>query len=285
MLPKFAHMRDALRLFASAKMTETQEHIRPLHKHISLRLVIEGGFLPEEVTPRPPLRAERSLRGLALLYDPEQEGTGEMTVFGGMKTKQVDVVVAKQGVGPVLAVSVKGTGKAYRNLVNRMEEAIGDSTNLHVMYPGLVYGFLSVLRANREAEGYGARDMGVRTDGTVSPLIHRYYTALLEMTGRRFVRDDFTRYEAVGVVLVENSGDTIGQVHQGFPPADSPLRVEVFFARLFDTYDLRFPSRAEHLREARRVAWRQDSPLFVDADARDDEPAATVFGYRPRFAP
>jgi len=100
------------------------------------------------------------------------------------------VVVAKEGIGPVVAVSVKGTFGAYRNLVNRMEEAIGDSTNLHVMYPGLVYGFLHLLRANRERRGYHPRDMGIGADNSVSPLIKRYYAALCEMTGRRFVRND-----------------------------------------------------------------------------------------------
>ena len=75
---------------------------------------------------------------------------GERTILGGLKTKDVDVVVAKHGIGPVMAVSMKGTLNAFRNLTNRMEEAVGDCTNLHISYPALVYGFLQVMRANRE---------------------------------------------------------------------------------------------------------------------------------------
>lgn len=59
-------------------------------------------------------------------------------------------MVAINGIGPYIAVSMKGTLNAFRNLTNRMEEAVGDCTNLHITYPGLVYAFLTVLRANQE---------------------------------------------------------------------------------------------------------------------------------------
>ncbi len=68
-------------------------------------------------------------------------------MLGGLKT---DVVVSKPGIGPCVAVSIKGTLSAFRNLTNRMEEAVGDCTNLHISYPNLVYGFLHVIRANPE---------------------------------------------------------------------------------------------------------------------------------------
>ena len=198
----FLRISEALRVFASATVHQSQAHIKPTHRHASTRLVIEGGFLPDEITPHPPIRAVHGSSGWSLEYAPEEETAGELTVFGGMKTKQIDVVVAKTGIGPVVAVSVKGTFRAYRNLVNRMEEAIGDSTNVHVMYPGLVYGFLSLLRANRETDGYSANDLRIAADNSVSPQIKRYYAALCEMTGRRFIRDDYTRYEAVALVVV-----------------------------------------------------------------------------------
>ena len=44
-------------------------------------------------------------------------------MLGGLKTKDVDVVVSKPGIGPCVAVSIKGTLNAFRNLTNRMEEA------------------------------------------------------------------------------------------------------------------------------------------------------------------
>lgn len=280
---EFLHIREALQVFASAESHQSQEHIKPTHRHVAVRLVVEGGFLPDEVTPHPPLAAKRIGSHWSLEYDPGSETSGELTVFGGMKTKQIDVVVLKFGIGPVLAISVKGTFRAYRNLVNRMEEAIGDSTNLHVMHPGLVYGFLSLLRANRETEGYARNDLGITADGVVSPQIRRYWSALSEMTGRRFVRNDYTRYESVALGLVENSPAMLGEISHEFPPADSPLRIEHFFKRLFDVYDLRFPFRADHLTSPRRVAWKSDSPFFKHISNHFDRPLEKVFGYVPRL--
>ena len=274
-----------LRRFATAggRDVQSQTHIKAVHRYVALRLVLEGGFLPQEVTPHPPLRAKRRSAGFYLEHDPGEETTGELTVFGGMKTKQIDVVVAREHIGPVLAVSVKGTLGAYRNLTNRMEEAIGDSTNVHVMYPGLVYGFLHLLRANREASGYDKRDYGVASDGQVSPLIVRYFAALCEMTGRRFVRNDFTRYESVGLALVENGPGTEGTIHQAFPPPDSPLRIESFFKRLYEVYDLRFPLRAQNMPAARRIAWHPDSPLFQQVSERASGELMSTLGYWPRL--
>ncbi len=54
-------------------------------------------------------------------------------MLGALKSKRIDIVVAKDKIGPLLSISVKGTSKAFRNLVNRTEEAIGDCANIHVM--------------------------------------------------------------------------------------------------------------------------------------------------------
>ena len=281
--PQFLRLEEALRVFATATSTQGQDHIKPLHRYIAARLVLEGGFLPDEITPHPPLKARQRSSGWILEYAPEDETKAELTVFGGMKTKQIDVVAAKPGIGPVIAVSVKGTVNAYRNLVNRMEEAIGDSTNVHVMYPGLVYGFLHLVRANRHSHGYDNPDAGVTKDGKISPYILRYYAALSEMVGRRFVRNDFTRYESVALVMVENDPASLGRINDEFPVAESSVRLELFFSRLFDVYDFRFPFRAENLPIARRVEWLVDSPFLKDLrNAWGDDPE-NVLGYRLRL--
>src|SRR3954465_15897367 len=124
-----APLKDALLAFVEGQSTQSQEHIRPLHRHIVERLVIEGGPQPEDIAPCPPLRIEvvgagRSRRYL-LHYDESCSITGEQTVLGGLKTKDVDGVVSKRQIGPCLAVSCKGTFNAFRNLTNRMEEAAG----------------------------------------------------------------------------------------------------------------------------------------------------------------
>jgi len=151
-LPRFIQLSSALQEFVTVEGTQAQQHIRPLHQYLTVRLVLEGGFDPGEITPHPPLRVESKGQRKLLRFAPDKEDNREQTLLGGLKSKAVDVVVTKEGIGPVLAISVKGTGNAFRNLTNRMEEAIGDSTNLHIMYPGLVYGFLHFLKANREGE-------------------------------------------------------------------------------------------------------------------------------------
>src|SRR5436189_4270653 len=165
-LPRFIQLSSALQEFVTVEGTQAQQHIRPLHQHLTVRLVLEGGFDPDEITPHPPLRIETKGARRLLTFIPEAEDAAEQTLLGGLKSKAVDVVVMKEGIGPVLAISVKGTGNAFRNLTNRMEEAIGDSTNLHIMYPGLVYGFLHFLKANREAEGeFAPNDIALMASG------------------------------------------------------------------------------------------------------------------------
>ena len=146
---------DALKAFVLGLPThQSAKHIKRMHWYVACRLVLEGGFDPETITPRPPFRVQKS-RGASgtrfvLHHDDDVAGSGERAVLGGLKTKNVDVVVAIDGIGPCVAVSLKGTLNAYRNLTNRLEEAVGDCTNIHIAYPALVYGFLHLIRVNHE---------------------------------------------------------------------------------------------------------------------------------------
>jgi hypothetical protein len=132
-----------------------------------------------------------------LSYDPSAAKGGERTILGGLKTKNVDVVVTKNGIGPVLAVSCKGVTGAFRNLSNRMEETVGECTNLHITYPAMVVGYFAVLRANRQIAASAttavaspetlsrqltANDLAFRADGEVVEAIVRFHAALREMT-------------------------------------------------------------------------------------------------------
>lgn len=265
--------------------TQSQAHIRPLHWYVACRLVVEGGFLPEEVTPRPPFEVQKqSLRDkrLVLTHKPNTGGAGELTILGGLKTKDVDVVVTKPQIGPCIAVSVKGTLNAFRNLTNRMEEAIGDCANLHISYPNLVYGFLHVLRANREgpraaadaaflqADREGkvvANDISLRPDGRPTDSIVRYHDVLLGLAGRDGIRADITRYESLAVALV--SPDALS-ILDAWPADDSPLRIEKFFERLYREYDQRYVFVAPKLeRRTARAIWHPDSPALVEPLARE----------------
>jgi hypothetical protein len=257
---------------------------------VSCRLIIEGGFQPDDVTPRPPFRVDekRSRKGRIrriLHYDAAAGGLGEQVILGGLKTKNVDVVVNKQLVGPVLAVSCKGVTKAFRNLTNRMEETIGECTNLHITYPAMVVGYFAVLRANRtiedaldapdldeedtviEAEPAAevdapeslgseksiermkANDIAILGDGSVAEGIVRFHAALREMTARRGLRDETSRYEAMTMALFEPHGPNAGGVVETFPPMDSPLHLNDFFRTLYQRYEERFVYGAPLLAE------------------------------------
>ncbi|HXE52411.1 MAG TPA: hypothetical protein VN541_05315, partial [Tepidisphaeraceae bacterium] len=56
-------LRQALHTYVEALETQSARHIKPLHWHITSRLVIEGGFRPEEITPRPPFIVRQVGRG------------------------------------------------------------------------------------------------------------------------------------------------------------------------------------------------------------------------------
>jgi len=274
---QWVDLKSAVGTFASTTSgQQAADHIRPLHWYVSCRLVIEGGFHPNEITPRPPFVVRRKGRRVLLEHDPASAGGGERTVLGGLKTKVVDVVVAKNGIGPVVAVSVKGTLKAFRNLTNRMEEAVGDCTNLHIAYPALVYGFLQVLKAIREAPGVDPNDVAMRASGDVSDLISRYHDVLSRLAGRDDVRNDLTKYEAVALALASPERSSLGEIVPTFPPPDSPLLIQGFFGKLYTQYDQRFIFAAPGLEPTtRRLEWDSDSPVLGDA---------RISGYEPRVA-
>ena len=275
---------EALAAFAEfTGKTQSASHIKPLHWYVASRLVVEGGFDPDDITPRPPFRVERrSGRPPVLRYVQELARGGERTVLGGLKTKNVDVVVTREGIGPVLAVSCKGVTGAFRNLTNRMEETIGECTNLHITYPALVLGYLVLLRANRTVEAVlnhaeaaaealdeaaegtrtlAANDIAMTEGGEPVAGIVRFHNALRELVGRRGIRNDVSRYEAIGFGLVEMHGPDRSALLDSFPAEDSPLRLTSFFDALYARYDERFVVSAPDLSHVtRRLEWDPASP-------------------------
>lgn len=288
---------EALHNFATyAGPTQSQQHIKPLHWYVACRLVLEGGFHPDDITPRPPFTVATSGGRNLLSYDPEKATGGERTILGGLKTKNVDVVVTIDGIGPVVAVSCKGMTGAFRNLTNRMEETIGECTNLHITYPAMVFGYLFVIRANRDTEiasavsgdeveparQLAANDIAVRRGGEPVETIFRFHSALRELTGRRGIRNDVSRYEAVSLALVESEGPQAGKVFNGFPPHDSPLRIERFFQTIYLRYEERYLFGAPDLKSStRRMEWSSDSPVFsTNPEESSQFPA---LDYKPRL--
>ena len=242
---QWVNRNDALRHFASYDgRTQSQQHIKPLHWYVACRLVLEGGFHPDEIKPRPPFRVATKGRRHLLEFDEASATGSEATILGGLKTKNVDIVVNKEGLGPVIAVSCKGMTGAFRNLTNRMEETVGECTNLHTTYPALVLGYLFVIRANRASvadSGTGDQQLTRRpspnniaiTDaGQPVESIVRFHAALCALTARQGIRDDVSRYEAVSMGLIDVRNDNVGQPLTFFPPPESPLILERFFDSL-----------------------------------------------------
>jgi hypothetical protein len=198
----------------------------------------------------------------------------------------------------VLAVSVKGMTRAFRNLTNRMEETIGECTNLHITYPAMVFGYLFVIRANRRVTAaatellpesvpagvqLAANDIAIHEGGEPVETIIRFHAALRELTGRRGVRDDVSRYEAVGLAMVVPSGERAGDIVPEFPPPDSPLRIEEFFQSLYLRYEERYVFGAPELQTiTRRLEWAPESPAFDPAITHPDNVPELDFEVRLR---
>ena len=218
-------LRAALAHFATFRgSTQSQRRIKPIHWYVACRLVVEGGFDPDEI-----------------------------------------------------AVSCKGAIGAFRNLTNRMEEAVGDCTNLHIAYPPLVCGYLFVMRANRAEEvsaGSGEavsnhgrtvrrlldNDVAVDVEGRPVEAVRRFHAALGELADRRGIRNDVSRYESIALALASTH------------PADAG---EVFDA-IYRRYDERFVYAAPDLKTLTdRREWGGASPAFR-------APAMADLDYEPR---
>ena len=260
----------ALRHFAEFKgQTQSQLHIRPWHEYVTCRLVLEGGFRPSEIEPRPPLRLEQAPDFHRVIYDPAELTQTEATVLGGLKTKNVDIVVTKDGIGPVLAVSCKGMTGAIRNLSNRLEETIGECTNIHIAYPTLVFGYVFLMRANREGQHVARTDVVLDNQGRPVEGVIRFHQALSALTGRLGLRNDASRYEAIAMALIEALPSHAGELNADFPPANSPIHFDRFFETMYRRYDERYVVSAPQLaRKTRRLEWSPDSPAFESESMR-----------------
>ena len=302
-------LEDACREFVvAASGHEGSAHIKKLHYYVACRLVLEGGFDPAYITPRPPFTVTRRGKRRLLAYDPSVATGAEATVFGGLKTKDIDVVVNVPALGPCLTVSMKGSLNAYRNLTNRLEEAVGDCTNIHMAYAPLVYGFLHVFRANREGpipasgvrflkshkqrEGHvAAQDVAITSDGRISQNIFKYAQAMMRLTGRRDLRNDASRYEAIGLLLLEGGDGQEGVRYANYPDSDSAICFDHFFPTLYKQYELRFVYGAPNLKhQTQRLYWDPESPMLSEPLAErfpvrlaeaDDLPGDTEEGDEP----
>jgi hypothetical protein len=256
--------------------TQSGGHIKPVHLHCSARLVLEGGFPPEWLLPRPPFTSRpQTAKEFRLEHKASASDESEHSVLGGIKHKNVDVTVIVPGVGPALGISAKSTGNAFRNLTNRMEEALGDCANIHMMYPGFVFGFLHFIKYAGPG-GAPPADQSFTQDGKPLDKIVRYHDVLVSLAGRTMITDPAMRYESVGLVVYRCHGKR-AEIWPGYPPADSPVHDSKFFDRLYNIYDLRY-AYPDSSGKSYRKAWLTKG--FAPATAFDD---ATNFPWKLRL--
>lgn len=266
----------AIQALCGAASTQSQAHIKPVHSHLSHRLVLEGGFLPEWVHPEPPYKAKHKTNfEHELKCVTGQPDASELRILGGIKAKNLDVTVVHPSIGPVLGIPAKSTGNAFRNLTNRMEEALGDCANVHMMYPGFVFGFLHFIKFASTCD-IDRADAAFDAAGNPLPHLLRYHNVLVSLSGRATITDPAMRYESVGLVVYECK-DRKTQVYPHYPPPSSPVHYSRFFEHLYQLYDLRF-SYPFPQGQAARKTW-----TLTNFEASGPFDAALAFGWSARL--
>src|SRR5579863_2674518 len=239
-LPTIPTLESSLPSLCTTVGTQSGEHIKPIHAYCAARLVLEGGFSPEHIFPATPLKNIKINNSTHELdFSSETPGRSEHRVLGGIKYKAVDVTTVIPGIGPALGISAKSTGNAFRNLTNRMEEALGECTNVHLMYPGFVFGFLHFIKFSKQSEVRTPHDASFNEDDEPLPLITRYHQVLAALSGRNTITEPGMRYESVGLLVYRCRGRQ-AEIWPNYPPPDSSVHFSRFFQRLYDLYDLRF---------------------------------------------
>jgi hypothetical protein len=86
---------------------------------------------------------------------------------------------------------------------------------------------------------------------------------LRELVHRRGIRNDVSRYEAIGFCMIDMDPATMGNLLVDYPDQHSLLRFEQFFDTLYLRYDERFVTSAPDLAATtRRIEWAADSPAL-----------------------
>ena len=236
-----ASLNNALAVYCNPNVNiQAQEHIKPIHYYSAIRLVLEGGFEPENILPKPPFTStKQTLEKYKLLFSPDTTIKSEATVLGGLRTKQIDITVRSSEAGPTLGISLKTTNNAFRNIPNRVEELLGDVTNIHIRYPAFVYGFCHIIKLVRENEALQRNDASFSNDNNPVPAIEQFHDLLTGLVGRSRLTDRPEQYESVALLVVECTRNG-PRIFPNYPPTDSPVHFSKFFDRLYKVYDERY---------------------------------------------
>jgi hypothetical protein len=267
-------LEDALQALKGVVKTQSGKHMKPLNRHLANRLVIEGGFPPEWVHPRPGMSSKLETNRRYFLQ-PGKQDDSERQVLGGIKYKNVDISTFAPGIGPAICLSTKATTVSFRNLTNRMEEALGECVNIHMMYPGALLGFLHCIRFARPDQVADTRNASFTIDNFPIKGIVRYHDVLATLSGRNLISDPPMLYEAVAMLVYQEVGDKM-VIWNDYPPEHSPVHYKHFFERLYKLYDIRFSYPNPRAHNTRKEWTLKDLSL---KDVYDE----STFRWEPRF--
>ena len=130
----------------------------------------------------------------------------ERRMDGGLGAKKVDVTWATEESGLLLAVSIKTinfkdrkTGNYQKNLTNRRNDMLFESTTLHRRFPYATLG------------GFFFLDAGAKADGTPGrhSTFHNAHRRLKMFTGRGDPAGRPEQYERLYIVLVDASPENV----------------------------------------------------------------------------
>ncbi len=148
--------------------------------------------------------------------------TGEIEVTGGIKTQQLDIVLASPQDGLALGVDVKGLNtreNAGKNLMNRLGDFVSIAVNFHLRFPyAAIGGVLAVPCDTSETQ----LRKGIRIAEGLS--------------GRMAPSEGPERLEAFALLVFDC--ETL-DLSPDWPPTTSPVRYENFVKNLAAAYERR----------------------------------------------
>ena len=275
--------------FPTIPSAQSGDLVDSLRWYVASRLVIEGGFDPDWIRPRPPITVDRIRHGSFLSHDPDAAKPDRRTFPGALKAARPDVTVTIPAIGPVLALSLEGmedvavTHGRVPEITGGLERIAGACVNVHMIYPALVYGFWHVLGTSRAQDlvppalpvpgsSRGEHGDHAGRNGQRAAEVWRYHDALVRLSGRDDIQDAPSRYEACALTLLEyGAGHHDGIPNSDYPPPGSLLDYNRMFRRLYAVYDRRFVNSTTALRRTtERRVWHRDSPLLADASILGD---------------
>ena len=103
----------------------------------------------------------------ALGVDPSLVGP-KRVAFRSYRSKSFDVCYPLVGT-PKILISIKSMQNAYRNITNRIEEALGDSAVLRVYESEAAFGFFYFVLDGKVARGQS--EQGVRQGNSIAPFL------------------------------------------------------------------------------------------------------------------